>query len=93
MVKGVNKSIIEINDTGSEYFEKIVFYVAPKYGKLGIKQLLSETDKFNFKYDKKHKKKSVSLRKKMLRRKRILLLSCFISAAAFITTVVFLIVR
>jgi len=39
MVKGVNKNIIEVNDTGSEIFEKIVFYVAPKYGNLGAKVL------------------------------------------------------
>ena len=27
MVKGVNKTIIEVNNTGSRYFEKIVFYL------------------------------------------------------------------
>ena len=29
MVKGVNKTIIEINDTGSKYFDKILFFVNP----------------------------------------------------------------
>ena len=27
MIRGVNKRIIEINDTGSEYFEKALFFV------------------------------------------------------------------
>ncbi len=31
MVKGVNKTVIEINDTGSKYFDRIVFYVNPDY--------------------------------------------------------------
>ena len=32
MVKGVNKKIIEINNTENELFEKIVIYVSPKAG-------------------------------------------------------------
>jgi len=39
MVKGVNKNIIEVNNTGSDIFEKIVFYVTPEYGTLGAKAL------------------------------------------------------
>lgn len=27
MLRGINKQIIEINDTGSNYFEKILFFV------------------------------------------------------------------
>ena len=30
MVKGVNKKVIEINNTENEFFEKIVLYVSPK---------------------------------------------------------------
>ena len=29
MVKGVNKQIIEINNTGSSYFERVLLFVAP----------------------------------------------------------------
>ena len=32
MVKGVNKKIIEINNTENEFFEKIILYVSPKAG-------------------------------------------------------------
>ncbi len=29
MVKGVNKQIIEINDTGNKYFERVLLFVVP----------------------------------------------------------------
>lgn len=29
MVKGVNRQIIEINDTGNRYFERVLLFVAP----------------------------------------------------------------
>lgn len=32
MVKGVNKTIIEINNTESEYFDKILLFVKANYG-------------------------------------------------------------
>ena len=44
MVKGVNKNVIEVNNTGSEMFEKIVFYVSPKFSCLGAKSLEKATD-------------------------------------------------
>ncbi len=31
MVKGVKRDIIEVNNTGSECFERIVFYVSPDF--------------------------------------------------------------
>lgn len=31
MVKGVNKTIIEINDTGNKYFDRVLFFVNPDY--------------------------------------------------------------
>lgn len=39
MLKGVNKQIIEINDTGSDYFEKILFFVKPAYYSLAHSKL------------------------------------------------------
>lgn len=39
MVKGVNKTVIEINDTGSPFFEKVVFYVSSQFGNMSAKQL------------------------------------------------------
>lgn len=42
MVKGVNKTIIEINNTGNDVFEKVVLYVKPQYSMLNNKELNKE---------------------------------------------------
>lgn len=31
MIKGVNRQVVEVADTGSDYFEKALFFVNPKY--------------------------------------------------------------
>ncbi len=51
MVKGVSKTIIEVNNTGSKLFEKIVFYVTPEYGNLSAKQLKKAASSFSFNYN------------------------------------------
>ena len=44
MVKGVNKKIIEINDTGNEVFERVVLYISPEYSILSNKELKKEAE-------------------------------------------------
>lgn len=73
MVKGVNKTVIEVNDTGSKFFEKIVFYVTPEYGNLSTKQLLSATDDFTFRFAERADRGYASLRKRMRRRRALIL--------------------
>ena len=51
MVKGVSKTVIVVNNTGSRLFEKIVFYVTPEYGNLSAKQLKKAAGNFSFNYD------------------------------------------
>ena len=46
MVKGVSKTVIVVNNTGSKLFEKIVFYVTPEYGTLSAKQLKKAASSF-----------------------------------------------
>ncbi len=31
MLRGTNRSVIEINSTDSKYFEKIIFFIKPEY--------------------------------------------------------------
>lgn len=31
MIKGVNHRVVEVSDTDSDYFEKIIFFVRPEY--------------------------------------------------------------
>jgi len=51
MVKGVSKTVIVVNNTGSKYFEKVVFYVTPEYGKLSASHLNSAASRFISAYD------------------------------------------
>ena len=46
MVKGVNRQVLEIHETGCDYFEKALFFVKPEYsreneGKLKTKAVSS----------------------------------------------------
>lgn len=87
MVKGVNKTIIEVNNTGSRYFEKIVFYVTPQYGKLSAKQLRKAASTFSFNFDGSVDRKplrKVKLRKKFIR----ISLMVFSGLAAIITAAI-----
>ncbi len=31
MIKGVNRQVVEVNETQCEYFEKIMFFIKPEY--------------------------------------------------------------
>lgn len=50
MVKGTNRTVIEINDTGSSMFEKVILFVTPEYGKLSGRHLKAEAQKLIDKY-------------------------------------------
>lgn len=71
MVKGVNKTIIEVNNTGSRYFEKIVFYVTPQYGNLSAKQLKKAASNFSFNFDNLPQRKSLRKTQKQRKIKRM----------------------
>ena len=34
MIKGVNRQVVEVQETGCDYFEKIIFFVKPEYASL-----------------------------------------------------------
>lgn len=86
MVKGVNRTIIEVNDTGNEMFEKIVLYVKPKYGNMGAAQLQKALGEVNFGYNPvRPLRKRVKLRK---RRVALLAVGLVILAAAIILLVI-----
>ena len=72
MVKGVSKTIIEVNDTGSRLFEKIVLYVTPEFSNLSAKQLKKAASSLTFNYNISEKKPSL---RKRYKRKQILKLS------------------
>jgi len=45
MLRGVNKQIVEVNQTNSPYFEKIYFIVKPGFCNYSFEQLESEAEK------------------------------------------------
>ena len=46
MVRGTNKLIIEINDTGSQVFQKAILYVRENHRITGGKSLEQQADKY-----------------------------------------------
>ncbi len=90
MVKGVNKTVIEVNDTGSKLFEKIVFYVTPQYGSLSAKQLKRAAREFSFSFSEAPVgRKTV---RKVISRKRKIRAALLISAGLLILSAVLVIV-
>lgn len=73
MVKGVSKTVIVVNNTGSKLFEKIVFYVTPEYGTLSAKQLKKAASSFSFNYDDTYSDMA-NLRRRWKRKKQLKLL-------------------
>ena len=47
MLKGVNKQILEVSDTDSPYFEKIIFFVRPTHNGFDEKKLRDEAKRFS----------------------------------------------
>ena len=51
MIKGINHSIIEVNDTGNEYYERAILIIKPEYASVQhdilekeARKILSEMD-------------------------------------------------
>ncbi len=88
MVKGVSKTIIEVNNTGSKLFEKIVFYVTPEYGNLSAKQLKRAASEFSFNFDINTPKNSL---RKRYKRKKLIRIACFLGGAILIMAILLLI--
>ena len=90
MVKGVSKTVIVVNNTGSKLFEKIVFYVTPEYGTLSAKQLKKAASSFSFNYDDSAPK--AALRHRVKRKKQIRALVLASAALLALITVALIII-
>lgn len=47
MIKGVNRQIVEVNQTECDYFERIIFIVRPEYKAASSSVLKNEADKLS----------------------------------------------
>lgn len=72
MVKGVNKTVIEVNNTGSKVFDRVVFYVSPAYSSLNQKNLNKAIKNFSLQIDDGAFKRRMTLRQKHILRRRII---------------------
>ncbi len=82
MVKGVNKTVIEVNNTGSKVFDRIVFYVSPSCSNLNAKSLKRAVQSFTFQLDNRAGRGYNSLRKRYLNRRRLIF--CLAATAALL---------
>jgi len=73
MVKGVNRTVIEVNNTGSKVFEKIVFYVSPEYGNLSSRALKKAAGEVYLGLESYPKNKS--LRHRVQQKRRVMIFS------------------
>ena len=89
MVKGVNRTVIEVNDTGSKVFEKIVFYVSPQYGNLSAKVLKQAAGEISLGLNCYQKKRTVIQR--MIIRRRIIIASAITLIALAVVGILLLI--
>ena len=64
MVKGVNRQVLEIHETGCDYFEKALFFVKPEYSRENEGKLKTEalSSVMNFKAVPKTRKQKVKSR-------------------------------
>ncbi|MBQ5910779.1 MAG: hypothetical protein IIW94_02060 [Clostridia bacterium] len=90
MVKGVNKQIIEINDTGNKYFEKVLLFVAPGKKDLPCELLHAKAKEYVMEFSG-GGCQTLSLReavKKKKTRKTVAFISVGVLAAAVITALI-----
>ena len=57
MIKGINKQILEVTNTESPYFEKIIFFVRPTSSSVSESKLQEEAEKLSQKIKKPPKEK------------------------------------
>lgn len=44
MIKGVNRQVVEVNQTDCEYFEKVLFFVKPEFASVSEGKLRERAD-------------------------------------------------
>lgn len=93
MVKGVNKTVIEINETGNDFFEKVVFYVSPKFSGANKNHLKSLADEFLSSNINRKGAKTKSLRKRVRLKKEFKIAFLLFFALSFLSSVVFALIK
>ena len=90
MVKGVNKTIIEVNNTGSKVFDRIVFYVNPTCANLSPKHLNKAIQSFTFQFEERAATYKTIRQRRMIRRRFVI--GAISALVMVVTTTVLLLV-
>ncbi len=90
MVKGVNKTVIEVNNTGSKVFDRIVFYVSPTCSNLSAKNLNKAIRNFTFLLDEKSVKSHKTLRQRRIVRRNVVIAAATVILAAVVMMAILL---
>ena len=88
MVKGVNKSIIEINETGSKFFNKAILFVAPEYVDKDGKRMSREVSRIIKKMTLGERGTSLRAAVLLKRKRKRAALICIAAAVAIIAAVI-----
>lgn len=92
MLRGINRSIIEINETENKYFEKILIFVKPEFGALPDDRLRKEATKLvgSISAEPMGLRRTASARRRMeiRKRKRALFISALLGIT-ILTVVIF----
>lgn len=83
MIKGINHTVIEVNETGSEYYERALLIIKPEYASVQRYVLESEAKKLLHELD-----APSSIRSCRHGAKRILLPLCAAAAGSLITLMI-----
>ena len=86
MTKGVNRQVLEIHDTGSDYFEKALFFIKPEFSTLGENKLASQAREII-------KNGQTIPKTRALRRKNGILLAAKLTAAAGVGAALTMIIK
>ena len=89
MLRGVNKQIIEINETGNRYFEKAILFVNAEYPEIDENKLYEYADNYLKSLNMENKIKSADYIKKSRKLKGIIL-SVLLAVVSVILLVILL---
>lgn len=90
MVKGVNKQIIEINDTGNSYFERVLLFVAPGKSDVPVEELKSEAKSYLLNLSSDFKPNGLREQYGRKKKRKLIALSCLVSAVVLSAITVFI---
>ena len=90
MVKGVNRQIIEINDTGNKYFERVLLFVSPARSDTNEKDLYAQAQHYVSSLSEEEGRVSLRKRCRAKNRKKIIIIASSLLGIAAVAGIILL---